>query len=42
MGLIALAIKADAAFVALHHIVRIILVIGLAPLVYAIGARLKR
>lgn len=32
MGLIALAIQADVAFVALHHVVRILVVIVLAPL----------
>lgn len=32
MGLIALAIHADVAFVALHHVVRILVVIVLAPL----------
>jgi hypothetical protein len=34
MGLIALAIHADMAFVALHHVVQILLVIILAPLVF--------
>lgn len=34
MGLIALAIHADVAFVALHHVVRILFVIVLAPLVF--------
>ncbi len=34
MGLIALAIHADVAFVALHHVVRILFVIILAPLVF--------
>ena len=33
MGLIALAIHADVAFVALHHVVRILIVLVLAPLV---------
>lgn len=33
MGLIALAIQADVAFVALHHVLRILVVIVLAPLV---------
>ena len=32
MGLIALAIQADVAFVALHHVVRILVVIVLAPM----------
>ncbi|NJM82175.1 MAG: AbrB family transcriptional regulator [Tabrizicola sp.] len=36
MGLIALAIHADAAFVALHHVVRILFVIILAPLVFRV------
>jgi uncharacterized membrane protein AbrB (regulator of aidB expression) len=31
MGLIALAIQADVAFVALHHVVRILVVIVVAP-----------
>jgi hypothetical protein len=34
MGLIALAIHADVAFVALHHVVRILFIIILAPLVF--------
>jgi uncharacterized protein len=34
MGLIALAIHADVAFVALHHVVRILFVIVLAPVVF--------
>ena len=34
MGLVALAIHADVAFVALHHVVRILFVILLAPLAY--------
>lgn len=34
MGLIALAIQADVAFVALHHVVRILFVIVLAPLAF--------
>lgn len=34
MGLIALAIHADVAFVALHHVVRILFVIILAPLAF--------
>ncbi|MFM7446089.1 MAG: AbrB family transcriptional regulator, partial [Tabrizicola sp.] len=32
MGLIALAIHADVAFVALHHVARILVVLVLAPL----------
>ncbi|MFN3993655.1 MAG: AbrB family transcriptional regulator [Tabrizicola flagellatus] len=32
MGLIALAIQADVAFVALYHVVRILVVIVLAPM----------
>jgi uncharacterized protein len=39
MGLIALAIHADAAFVALHHVVRILFVIVLAPLAFRLLAR---
>lgn len=39
MGLIALAIQADVAFVALHHVVRILLVIVVAPPLYARLAR---
>ena len=39
MGLIALAIQADVAFVALHHVVRILFVIVLAPLAFHILAR---
>lgn len=34
MGLLALAIQADVAFVALHHVMRILFVIILAPLVF--------
>lgn len=36
MGLIALAIHADVAFVALHHVVRILFVIVLAPLAFRV------
>lgn len=36
MGLIALAIQADVAFVALHHVARILLVIILAPILFRI------
>lgn len=36
MGLIALAIQADVAFVALHHVVRILFVIILAPLAFRV------
>jgi uncharacterized protein len=39
MGLIALAINADVAFVALHHVVRILFVIVLAPLAFRILRR---
>ncbi len=39
MGLIALAIHADVAFVALHHVVRIIAIIVAAPLVFAVFER---
>ncbi len=39
MGLIALAIHADVAFVALHHVVRILVVIVLAPLLVRIVQR---
>lgn len=42
MGLIALAIHADVAFVALHHVVRILLVIVAAPLVFGLVERLRR
>lgn len=35
MGLIALAIHADVAFVALHHVVRVLFVIILDPLILA-------
>ncbi len=38
MGLIALAIHADVAFVALHHVVRILFVIVLAPLAFRLVA----
>jgi uncharacterized protein len=38
MGLIALAIQADVAFVALHHVVRILFVIVLAPLAFRLFA----
>lgn len=40
MGLIALAIRADVAFVALHHVVRILLLIVGAPLAFGLIARL--
>lgn len=36
MGLIALAIHADVAFVALHHVVRILFVIVLAPVAFRV------
>ncbi len=36
MGLIALAIHADVAFVALHHVIRILFVIVLAPLAFRV------
>lgn len=36
MGLIALAIQADVAFVALHHVVRILFVIVLAPVAFRV------
>jgi len=39
MGLIALAIHADVAFVALHHVVRIIAIIVAAPLVFSLFER---
>jgi uncharacterized protein len=39
MGLIALAIHADVAFVALHHVVRILVVIVLAPVLIRLGRR---
>ena len=39
MGLIALAIHADVAFVALHHVARILMVIVLAPLIFALIER---
>ncbi len=39
MSLVALALSFDAAFVATHHIVRIILVVVLAPAVYRLSAR---
>lgn len=39
MGLIALAIHADVAFVALHHVVRILAVIVAAPLVFTLVER---
>jgi membrane AbrB-like protein len=42
MGLIALAIHADVAFVALHHVVRILAVIVAAPAAFALLARLSR
>jgi membrane AbrB-like protein len=38
MGLIALAINADVAFVALHHVVRILIVIVVAPLLLRVVA----
>ncbi|MCB5409186.1 AbrB family transcriptional regulator [Pseudogemmobacter faecipullorum] len=39
MGLIALAIEADVAFVALHHVVRILIVLVAAPLVFTLFDR---
>jgi len=39
MGLIALAIKADVALVTLHHVMRILFVIVLAPLAFRLGFR---
>jgi len=39
MGLIALAIHADVAFVALHHVVRILVVIVLAPVLVRLVQR---
>ena len=39
MGLIALAIHADVAFVALHHVVRILVVIVLAPVLVRLVPR---
>jgi uncharacterized membrane protein AbrB (regulator of aidB expression) len=39
MSLIALALSMDAAFVATHHIVRIFLVVVLAPLVFRVSRR---
>lgn len=39
MGLIALAIHADVAFVALHHVVRILLVLLLAPIAFRLVER---
>ncbi|MFN3273352.1 MAG: AbrB family transcriptional regulator [Paracoccus sp. (in: a-proteobacteria)] len=41
MGLIALAIQADVAFVALHHVIRILFVILLAPLAFRL-LRIRR
>jgi hypothetical protein len=42
MGLIALAIQADVAFVALHHVVRILVVIVAAPILFRLVARPRR
>jgi membrane AbrB-like protein len=42
MGLIALAINADVAFVALHHVVRILFVIVLAPVAFRLMVRKKQ
>lgn len=42
MGLVALAIHADVAFVALHHVVRILVVILLAPALFSLVARWGR
>jgi hypothetical protein len=42
MGLIALAIHADVAFVALHHVVRILVIIVAAPLVHGLLARREK
>jgi len=39
MGLIALAINADVAFVALHHVVRILFIIVLAPMAFRLLAQ---
>lgn len=42
MGLIALAIHADVAFVALHHVVRILFIIVVAPLAFRLLTRMRR
>ncbi|OYW62480.1 MAG: hypothetical protein B7Z10_01700 [Rhodobacterales bacterium 32-66-7] len=42
MGLIALAINADVAFVALHHVVRILFIIVLAPLAFRVLSQGRR
>lgn len=42
MGLIALAINADVAFVALHHVVRILIVIVVAPLLLQLALLRRR
>jgi uncharacterized membrane protein AbrB (regulator of aidB expression) len=39
MSLIAIALGADAAFVAIHHIVRIFLIVVLAPLAFRLVGR---
>ena len=39
MSLVALAMKAEVAFVALHHVVRIVLVIAIAPMVLRLWRR---
>ncbi len=39
MSLIAIAINADAAFVATHHVVRIFLIVVLAPLAFRLTRR---
>ena len=39
MSLVALAMKAEVAFVALHHVVRIVLVIAFAPLALRLWRR---
>ncbi|MGP1394766.1 MAG: AbrB family transcriptional regulator [Inquilinaceae bacterium] len=40
MSLVALALGADAAFVATHHVARVILIILFAPLIFTLGKRL--
>jgi uncharacterized protein len=41
MSLVAIALRSDAAFVATHHIARILIVITCAPLVFRLARRAK-
>ena len=42
MSLVALALGADAAFVSIHHIARIVLIIAFAPMIFLAARRWLR